>query len=93
MMFRERRGQKADELTTLVQLPDSFDALIEHMRKISEPWPTMPPITRETVQIQDRVGDDFLVLLEGYGVFGYIERVPVDETSIDLDDDQPPPVH
>lgn len=86
MMFKERRGNQADELATLVQLPDSFDALIDHMRKISEPWPTMPPINRDTVQIQDRVGADFLVLLEGYGVFGYIERVPVEDN---FPDDEP----
>jgi hypothetical protein len=75
MIFRERRFNQADELVTLVELPDSLDALVDHMRKITAMWPTMPPITRDTIKIEDRA-TDFLVILAGYGVFGYIDRVP-----------------
>jgi hypothetical protein len=81
-MFREHRGNLADSMATLMQLPDSFDALIDHMRKLAEPWPTMPPITRDTVRIEWRPSD-FLVTLENYGVFGYIEHVPIDDNFPD----------
>jgi hypothetical protein len=72
MIFREHRGALADSIASRVELPDSLDALIDHMRKLAEPWPTMPPITRETVSVERWHDDIALVVLNDYGVFGYV---------------------
>jgi hypothetical protein len=74
MLFREHRGSLADSMATQVELPDDLDALIAHMRKLAEPWPTMPPISRDTVRVERWHDDTSLVLLDHYGVFGYIDR-------------------
>jgi hypothetical protein len=63
-------------MTTVVELADPT-ALLDHIRKLAEPWPTFPAVTRETVHIHPygydpRIGwDTHMVTLDGYGVLGF----------------------
>ena len=81
MKFREHRGGLAESMQTQVELADRA-ALLEHIRKLAEPWPTFPPVTEETVRVEpyylerdDRTGweQTGIVMLEGYGVLGFTD--------------------
>lgn len=85
MKFREHRGHLADSLETLVELPATRDALIEHLRKVFEPWPMAPmPMTWNTKvleywpRLDERTQwpNTWLVVLDGYGVVGYTDEEP-----------------
>jgi hypothetical protein len=74
MKFREHRGSRAASMETLVELPNDFDALLVHLRKITSPWPTMPPLNAQTVRLLDGYATgEKLVHVQRYGVIGYIE--------------------
>ena len=78
MKFREHRGGLGESMKTVVEVAD-FAALLTHMRKLAQPWPTMPPINATTVHIipylyDARIGwDTYLVRLDGYGPFGFTD--------------------
>lgn len=78
MKFREHRGDLAESMETVVELPDHA-ALLEHIRKLAEPWPTFPSVTAETVHIEpcgrdERIGwNTHIVTLDGYGVLGFTD--------------------
>lgn len=75
--FREHRGSLVESMNTVVEIVD-LDALLKHLHKLAEPWPTFPAITRETVELSlyardERNGwyDTYIVVLKGYGVLGF----------------------
>ena len=80
MRFREHRGSLADSMETTVNVAD-HSALLDHIRKLAQAWPTFPPVTPETVHIKpygwdERIGwDTHIVTLDGYGVLGYTDGV------------------
>jgi hypothetical protein len=73
VFFREHRGSHVESLKTLIELPDTWEALLAHLRMLAEPWPTMPPITLQTVHVVPYYAGRQLVTLDGYGVLGYLE--------------------
>ena len=80
MKFREQRGGYDDSMATSVEV-DDFDGLLAHIRKLAEPWPTFPPVTRETVHIKPYSGVDprngwntHIVTLDAYGVLGFTDQ-------------------
>ena len=78
MKFREHRGGLTESMETTVDLPD-YPALIAHLRKLAQPWQTMPPIDATTVYIKHygydkRIGwDTHIVMLDGYGALGFTD--------------------
>lgn len=78
MKFREHRGSLAESMETVVVLAD-HEALLDHIRKLAEPWPTFPPVSPETVHIKPygpdkRIDwDTHIVTLDGYGVLGFTD--------------------
>jgi len=76
--FREHCGGLAESMETVVEVSD-HGALLEHIRKLAEPWPTFPPVTPETVHIKpygrdDRIGwNTHIVTVDGYGVLGFTD--------------------
>ena len=71
MKFREHRYSRADSFTTQVEVAD-FNALLAHLRKLAEPWPTMPPINESTVRVVDYLDGQRIVILNGYGPMGFV---------------------
>jgi hypothetical protein len=54
------------------------DELVQHLRKVLEPWPTAPdpaPLTIQKYYPDKQVGwpNCHIVVLEGYGVLGYTD--------------------
>lgn len=76
MIFREHRASYVEALKTQVVLPDKHAALIEHLQKI-EPR-TLPPITAQTVTIVPYATGKSLVLLDGFGILGYLSEGKLD---------------
>jgi hypothetical protein len=78
MRFREHRGSLADSMKTVVEVAD-HESLLEHIRRLAQPWPTFPPVTVETVHIRpygwdERIQwDTHIVTLDGYGVLGFTD--------------------
>lgn len=75
MKFREHKGGLGESMETVVELAD-HQALLEHLRKLLEPWPSAPPVTEKTLFIkphcfdQRNQWDTHIVFLAGYGVVG-----------------------
>ncbi len=78
MKYREHRGGLSESMETVVEVSDR-EALLEHIRKVAQAWPTFPPVTTETVHIRpygwdERIGwDTHIVTLDGYGVLGFTD--------------------
>lgn len=79
MKFREHRGGFDDSMSTVVEVADRA-ALLDHMRKLLQPYPSAPPVTDETVRIESYYGvdkrngwDTHIVILKDYGPFGYTD--------------------
>ena len=86
MKFREHRGSLADAMTTCVEIPDQA-ALVEHCRKLLEPWPTAPSVNNRSLivkpyynEVDKRIGwpMTYIVWLKEYGVLGFTDG-PVNE--------------
>ena len=81
MKFREHKGTLAESLQTEIEI-DSYDGLIEYIRKILEPWPTAPPVDRTTVSVNRYAFDIrlskkvWIVVLKDYGVVGFTDEEP-----------------
>ncbi len=68
-------GGASGAMQPIVELADRA-ALLEHIRKLAEPWPTFPPVTADAVHVLP-CGPPacvFVVTLDGYGVLGYTDR-------------------
>ncbi len=82
MKFREHRRTLEESLTTMVEL-GSLEALMTHLQKFAEPWPTFPKIDASTVTFiangtDSRLPDwrnTYIVTLKNYGVLGYLGEV------------------
>jgi hypothetical protein len=78
MKFREHRGGLAESMQTVVEVADHA-ALLAHIRKLAELWPTFPPVNEKTVQIKPygydaRIGwHTHIVTLDNYGVLGFTD--------------------
>jgi hypothetical protein len=78
--FREHRGGLAESMQTVVEVED-FNALLDHLHKLAEPWqPNVPPMNADTVHVEpyggvdERIGwDTYIVTLKGYGVLGFTD--------------------
>ncbi len=83
MKFREHRLPVENSAETIVELPRDRGALIEHLKALLAPWPSAPPVTRETVVVEPYYPEtadnrpefflDYLVSLKDYGVMGYTD--------------------
>lgn len=80
MKFREHRGQLAESMKTLIELPDKR-ALINHARLALEPYGF--DVTEIVVHLyldkpDERIGWDktWLITIPGYGVFGFTDEEP-----------------
>lgn len=83
MKFREHRGSLEDSMKTLVELPDSIDALILHCRRLLHPFPTAPHVNDVTLTVMPYLADprigwttQYLVCLQDYGVMGMCDTKP-----------------
>lgn len=78
MRFREHRGGLSESMKTIIEVADQA-ALLDHIRKLAQPWPTFPPVTPKTVHIKPygwdgRIGwETYIVTLDGYGVLGFTD--------------------
>ncbi len=78
MKFREHRGGLSASMQTVVEVADHA-ALLEHIAKLLQPYPTAPPVTADTVHIKpycydERIEwDNHIVTLDGYGVLGFTD--------------------
>jgi len=77
--FREHRGGFDESMATVVEVADRA-ALLEHMRKLLQSYPSAPPVTDETVDIVSYYGidqrngwDTYIVILKDYGPFGFTD--------------------
>jgi hypothetical protein len=76
MKFREHRGSREEASKTRVELADRA-ALLEHIRKIAEPWPTIALVTESTVHVKPYHDGEQIGTLDGYGLLGFIEESEV----------------
>jgi len=77
MKLRQHRGSLADSMDTVVEIPATLDALVEHIRQEFSIFPDMEGrVTVETVHVHksvfdERIGwDTHTVTVDGYGVYG-----------------------
>jgi hypothetical protein len=76
--FREHRATLEQSMQTVVELPD-LSALVEHIKKLLEGWPSAPVITTGTITVEPYVYDDriewntHIVVLKKYGVVGFTD--------------------
>ncbi len=81
MKFRQHRGSLADSLGTTVELPNTQQALFDHIVEILKPWITVVANTK-TVKLTPAPDNriygsgwqtNYMVSLDGYGVVGYAD--------------------
>jgi hypothetical protein len=83
MKYRQHRSTLAESLKTVVEIPATFDALWEEVRKTI----TLPETFREDLSMafyckDDRTGwDTYIVTIDMYGVVGFTDG-PLEDTAL-----------
>ena len=80
MRYRPHKGSLADSMAEVADV-DGMVGLLDLLQISAVPWPTIPPISAETVHVSSYYGDDdrigwkdiHIVTLDGYGVLGFCE--------------------